>query len=259
VAAVTDPSYEPGYRAGFDFRPFGSSAWGASYTRFESESFAGLSVDPADIVVIRSLVVHPATAAADTAFLGATASSRLDFQLIDLEYRGFLDDCETQTVNYVLGGRYADIDQGFASQFTNTTTIEDVSTSIDFEGAGIRAGLEGERRSPTTRLLVYSRGFASLVAGRFQSSYRQTDNFAGVVVATSQDDDRIVPMLDFEVGVGWKSRNERWRFSGGYLISAWLNAVSNRELIDSVQTAEFDDVSDTLVFDGLVGRAEFRF
>ena len=159
----------------------------------------------------------------------------------------------------VLGARYADLEQDFNARFTNTTTIEDVAASIRFEGGGIRTGLEGEWRSTTTGLLLYGRGLASFVAGSFRSSFVQQNNIAGVLVSTSQSEDRIVPILDIELGVGWLSPRERWRISAGYLFSSWHNIVSTPEYIQAVHAAQFDDMRDTLTFDGFVARVEFRF
>ena len=81
----------------------------------------------------------------------------------------------------------------------------------------------------------------------------------GVLVSTSQNDDRIVPILDIELGLGWTSATERWRLSAGYLFSAWYNVVGAPEFIQAVHAARFDDVSDSLTFNGLVARAELRF
>ena len=251
-------SYESGFRAGLGFRPSQHSEWEATYTMFESDTAASTAIDPTGNVVLRSLVVHPATTSADTAFLDAAASSSLDFQLADVDYRYHLADCPYSLV-VVLGGRYAHLEQDFNSRFTNVTTIEDVITSIRFDGGGIRTGLVGEWRSPSNGFLVYGRGLASFLAGRFQSSFTQQDNLVGILASTSQDDERIVPTLDIELGLGWSNISNRWRFSAGYLFSAWYNVVSTSELIQAVHTAQFDDVGDTLTLDGFVTRAEVRF
>jgi len=256
--ATLDPGYHSGFRAGIGFRPNEYGEWDGTYTMFESRARETVAVDPADIVVLHSLVIHPATVAADTVFLDASAGSSIDFDLADVEYRHYFADGRYSLV-FVAGARYAHLEQDFDSRFTNVTTIEDVSTRIRFDGGGIRTGLEGEWRSATTGLLVYARGLASFVAGRFRSSFTQQDNFAGVVVNTSQKDDRIVPILDLELGLGWRGPRDHLRLSAGYLFSAWYNVVSTPEFIRAVHGAQFDNVSDTLTFDGFVARAEVRF
>jgi hypothetical protein len=185
--------------------------------------------------------------------------------LIDLEYRRICADCWYRAA-WVLGGRYAKLDQDFSARFIGFGALpsrEDVLTNIDFSGAGIRIGLEGEFPSQRNGFLVYAKGYSSFLAGEFKSSFRQTNNDAiaplGLIVNTSRKDDRIVPILDLEVGLGWRSAADRWRFSAGYLFSAWFNVVSNEELIRAVHTGRVSGVDDTLTFDGLVARAELRF
>ncbi|NIP86321.1 MAG: hypothetical protein GTO03_12445, partial [Planctomycetales bacterium] len=136
-------------------------------------------------------------------------------------------------------------------------------THIDFDGAGIRLGLEGEFPAQHSGFWAYAKGHASFLAGDFKSSYRQTNRpMVGppaVLVSTSRKDERIVPILDLELGLGWRGPRDRWRFSAGYLFSAWFNVVSNEEFIRTVQSGQMHGVDDTLTFDGLVARAELRF
>jgi hypothetical protein len=176
----------------------------------------------------------------------------------DVEYRRMIVDPAYQ-IGYVAGARYAQLEQDFSARFENVTTIETVDSNVDFHGGGVRVGMEADWRSHQTGFLVFSNGYASLVAGEFKSSFTQTDNFLGTVVFTSREDARIVPILDLEVGVGWQSSAGHIRLTAGYLVSAWLNAVTNSEWIEAVQTSQYDDLSDTLFFDGLVTRAEIRF
>ena len=258
---VTDPGYQSAFRAGIGYQTRQLSEWAATATYFSSDASAGLSVDPAGTAVIHSLVIHPSTSAADTEFLDASATSGLELLMADLEYRGEVPGmtCSSQSVTYVVGGRFARLDQDLAARFTNNVSIEDVGTETTFEGGGLRVGLEGERQSPRCGFLLYGRGFASLVAGRCTNTFTQTDNFAGAVVSTSWKDDRIVPILDLELGVGWQGPREHLRVSAGYLVTAWYNVVGNAAWTEAVHQAAFQSISDTLIFDGAVARAEFRF
>jgi len=194
------------------------------------------------------------------AFADAEAGRGIDFQLIDADYRALLVCQENYLVEYLIGGRLGRLEQDFHATFFNGGTIEQVTTEIGFDGAGIRLGLEGERRSPVFGLLAYGRAGASFLAGRFHASYAQIDNFVpDPLVDTAFEADRIVPILDIELGVGWTGPQEHFRLTAGYMISAWYNAVTTGELIQAVQTNSFVGLGDTLTFDGLVGRAEFRF
>jgi len=259
--AMTDPDFAGAYRLGFGFQTGPQSDWAVSVFYLDNTTSSNVSVSPGGIPVLHSLVVHPSTVAADAEFLDASATSQLVMQVADLEYRSYIwgNTCSPQTLNYLVGGRYALIEQDFSAVFSNTTTIETVTTAIDFQGGGIRVGLEGEREGPRFGFTVYGKGYASLLAGQFSSTYSQQDNFSGIVANTSWKDGRVVPVLDLEVGIGWKSAREKLLLSAGYQFSAWYNVVSNEEFIGAVQSSQFGDVSDTLILNGPVGRAEYRF
>jgi hypothetical protein len=78
-------------------------------------------------------------------------------------------------------------------------------------------------------------------------------------VNTGWEDDRVVPILDIELGLSWTSVCERWHFAAGYLFSAWYNAVTTEPFINGVRGNYSGDISETLTFDGLKATAEFRF
>jgi hypothetical protein len=61
---------------------------------------------------------------------------------------------------------------------------------------------------------------------------------------------------DYEAGLAWTGPRKRWRFSAGYLQSFWFNAVTPNEFIPAVQSNDYTDVSDTIMFDGLTARVE---
>jgi hypothetical protein len=257
VAAV-DPGWASGFRVGLSRALRFPARVGASYTRFESSGSHALFVNQPD--VNEPLVIHPGTRAALPAFSDASAGCGIDFQLIDVDYRALLVCAENYAVEYLIGGRYARLDQDFHANFFNGGTIEDVITGIGFDGLGIRLGVEGERRSDCTGLLAYGRAGASFLSGRFHASYSQVDNLAiGPLVYTGFETRRIVPILDLEAGIGWTGPWEHFRVTLGYMISAWYNAVMTGEFIQAVQTNSFVGLSDTLTFDGAVARVEVRF
>jgi hypothetical protein len=259
--AIVDPPYQSGVRLGVAMaldpcRP--RDDWSLVYSYLQSSADDSLSVDPQTSTVIQALVLHPSTLAADQVYLDAAGHGDLEFHLLDIERRANPVDCGYQ-LNAILGARFARLEQDFGARFTNSTTVEDVGTEINFDGGGFKLGLDGQLQSPRNRLLLYGRGTASFLAGTFRSSYVQNDSFRGVVAQSSRSDDSIVPILDLEMGIGWTSRQDRWQLRLGYLFNAWYNVVSNERLIHSVQQAQAGDIRDTLTFDGLVARAEFRF
>lgn len=256
VGAV-DPQYDPGFRVGFGKAMDHCSEISATYTHWESDASSAIFADPLDSVALAPLVLHPSTMAADAFYTSASGSSSMKMNLVDVEYRRMIPDPSYQ-IGYVAGARYAQLDQDFSAHFENVATIEDVTSDVSFHGGGIRVGLEADWRSTQTGFLVYSNGYGSVVAGRFNSTYTQLDNMS-TVVFTSREDGRIVPILDLEVGLGWQTSSGHIRLTAGYMFSAWLNIVSNSEFIEAVQTAQYDDLSDSLFFDGLVTRVELKF
>ena len=131
-------------------------------------------------------------------------------------------------------------------------------SQINFEGGGLRIGFEGERRTPFG-LVFYGRTVASLVAGTFRCTYTQTSGLYGPLVDTGYPADRVVPILDAELGTGLSLWNDKLRLTAGYSFSGWFNVVRTDQFIGAVQTNNFTGMSNTLTFDGFVGRVELQF
>ena len=257
LEAVVDCDYDPGFRVGAGRILNDCSEIGAAYTHFETDTYNGIAIDVP--YAIRSLVDHPGSWAAPTDFLTAEARLDLDLDLVDFDYRRVIicDGC--YNLNYLVGARYAHLDQTFASVFTDSTMVETVGAAVRFDGGGIRVGLEGERQIGTFGLMVYGSGVASFVGGEFRGRYAQADSARGLVVNTGWNEDRVVSILDLELGMGWSSPSGRLRASAGYMFSGWFNTVITDEFIDSVRANNSVDAGDSLSFDGLVLRSEFRF
>jgi hypothetical protein len=137
--------------------------------------------------------------------------------------------------------------------------VTQVNTDIDFDGGGIRLGLDGERAMNDCGWSAYGKATANFIGGNFRADYTQIDSFQQVVVDTDWRSGRVVSILDLELGLSWLGPQGRFRFSAGYLVSAWFNAVKTDDFIKAVQANNFTDLGDTLSFDGLTARAEFRF
>ena len=201
---------------------------------------------------------HPGTQAAPTDFLNASGGLDLDFQLADLEYRRLLSK-SCKHIVYCSGGiRYCHLDQFFNSDFSNSTTTETVSSQVRFDGGGFRVGLEGERLGKWG-MLIYGRSAASFVGGNFRGRYLQNNSLRGDVVTAGLNEDGVISILDMELGLGWTSPGGHCRVTGGYAFSGWFNTINTDEFIQAVQTNSSVSVGDSLGFDGLVARAEFRF
>ncbi|RMF99318.1 MAG: hypothetical protein D6741_08710 [Planctomycetota bacterium] len=254
--ATADIQYQSGFRVGFGRAIDNCASIGVSYTYFSSHEDD--SIATASPYVIRSLVSHPSSQSAATDYLRGWASNDVDFETIDLDYRCLLRSTCDSSINWLIGARYAELEQDFLASFYNGGR-EDVSSTVNFSGAGLRIGLEGERHSLSTGLLVYGRSAASFVAGDTRAYYHQGQTYDSTVVDTAWKAGRIVSILDLELGIGWTSKNNCVLLSTGYAVSAWFNAVDNAEFIQGVQTNNFVGLGDAITFDGLVARAEIRF
>ena len=258
--AVVDPTYDIGFRAGFVIALNPGASLRAQYTRLRSDEDDAVTVNAP--TVLRSLVSHPLGANAATDSLDASATLETELDQIDVDFRSLWLGCECPSCAYALtwlvGATAARIDQDFAATYA-TEGVTTVATDVEFEGIGMRFGLEGERIFPATGLFVYGSGITSFIFGEFDTSYSQVSTFNGTEAFTSWNAGRIVPVLEFEAGAGWLGVNRHLRLSAGYRVSTWFNYVKTDEWIRAVQNHDFTNMDGTLTFDGLVGRAEWLF
>jgi hypothetical protein len=256
-AGVVDPDFQPAIRVGFE------RAWGAcsgvvaTFTRFESTTSNVVAATPGNF--IQSQVTHPGVLNAEDNWLEGAATLDVDYKLIDVDYRWLISYGNQHAVNLLAGARYAQLTQDFHAGFAFNGT-RDVDTRLQFEGGGLRLGIDAERYAACSGWMVYGRGNASFVAGDFRGDYFQGSSFAATEIDTAWKAGRIVTMLDLELGVGWTGPCDRVRLRAGYLISGWLNAVRTDEWIDAVNANQFSNLGGSaMTFDGITARAEYRF
>jgi hypothetical protein len=256
---IVDPDYTSAFRIGFWWARDCWSSLGASVTRFESQTSDHIEAEPPDFVL--SLVTHPGVNNADNNWQIAGARLDIDFELADVNYRWVLANADDYVVNVVVGARYGTLTEDFRSVFAINGSRA-ITSAVSFDGAGIRLGAEAQRFAPCSGCFVYGRSDASLLAGEFRASYTSDSDLfgGGTEIATSWKAGRVLPILELEVGVGWRSCRDRLRLRAGYLFAAWLNTVRTDDWIHAVQTNNFVGLGgDNLTFDGLVANAEWRF
>jgi hypothetical protein len=261
--AIVDQEYEPAFRAGAILRLTDGASIRGQYWFFRSEATDSATITAPN--VLRSLVTHPLSTNAATDTLDANAELDINYDLVDIDYRGLIVGCESCCdnkcailLNGIIGGRYANFEQEFTSTFAVIGTTN-VNTNVDFQGGGIRFGLEGEHHATSTGFYVYGSGVTNLLVGEFEANYTQIHSVNGVEATTSWTAGRVVPVVDLELGIGWVGPRRRLKFSGGYQVSTWFNVVKTDDWIDAVQQNEFNDLSGTMTFDGLVARAMWEF
>ncbi len=254
--ATADPTYQPGFRVGGSLALDCEQSIVVAYTYYRSDTTDSISAT-GDGQWIRPDTVHPNTLTVASDRLLAVANYDTRFQMADLGYKHLLWCTDTSAVNYVFGVRYAELDHDFTGNYTNEDVIT-VTTDINFTGIGPRFGLDAERLFGA-HLFGYGKLFGTLLMGEFRSDYLQQQNTIITQATTGFVDDRVVPQLELEFGIGWQSTCGRVRVSAGYYVGAWFNTVTTAELIEGAQADNFNHVSDTIVFDGLTARAELRF
>jgi len=260
---IANPGYTPAFRIGFTRDLYdNTSSLGASWTRFFSSDNDTLVAGGGTTSVPSLVLATPLNlAGAFPKFTSASASYNINYDLVDLDYRCVFLSSNRYLVNFLLGARYARMDQGFGGTFTGGGTPGDTVTSnINFNGAGVRVGLEGERYAARSGLMVYGRSAASFLAGKFDANYTETSiTPAGTVASSELVSDRVVPILELELGVGWVSPSGHFRISGGYLFNVWYNVMRTSDLVSAVQSSAYTSSLNTITFDGLVFHAEARY
>jgi hypothetical protein len=261
---VVDPGHDLGFRIGGELRLAADAGVFVAFTFYEADATSSLEAPaiPGGGGAVGSLVHHPG--ASLTASAGpVNADYDIKFLLGDLAYRQILWRNCAQYVSVFAGARFAQLDQTFMQSGIfggGQGGVVDTSTSIEFTGAGPMAGIDGARQVGTTRFSVYGRTLVAAITGEFDSRYRMFNRTGSILLAESLwKDDRIVPMLDYEIGVAWTSPQGHLRLAAGYMVSHWFNVVSTGTFVDAVQANNYVDVDDTISFDGVVGRVEWVF
>jgi len=261
--STTEMEFNSGFRVGGMIACGPCSGIATSFTHYESDAFTSLD---APVIAggggaVGSLVHHPG--AALTASVGPVdATYAIDFQLADLMYRGLWRCGPRYEINYLVGAQYGHLDQDFMQSGIFGGGLGgdvDTTTTIDFDGGGLKAGIDAERQLGRG-FSIYGRLTAAVMSGRFSNRYSMYNVTTDALLAQSNwKDDRVVSQVEYELGLSLSSMNERWRATAGYMFSHWGNVVTTPEFIDAVQADNYVDVGDTLSFDGFVSRVEYRW
>jgi hypothetical protein len=258
---VLDQEHESGFRVGFGWAMDPCSSVGVAFTRVDSHATDFLDSPNVNGGETASLVLHPGFVNAGTNAAFLDAEHDIDMQTIDVDYRRVFSGSHDHVLNYAVGVRYGNLEQNFAQIGTFAQPTGDIFTfsDIDFDGVGLRVGLDGRRRVRGC-WSAYGKIFLSMLFGDVQTEFANINVTTETVLAqVDWQDTRLVPVLDYEVGVSWTSCSDRWVLSVGYLTSIWFNAVTTPEFIKAVQADSYVDLGDTINFDGFTARVEFRF
>jgi hypothetical protein len=259
---VVDQAYTSAYAVGFGVALSPCASVDASYMDFYSHNTDSLAAPNVSGGTVGSLVLHPESVHEGSTSSLVNAFNDIDFRVADLMYRRLLRAGPRFALNYSVGARYGQLTQQFGQigNFASPTGTVNTTTNVKFHGGGFRFGLDGMQRLGRTRFGVYGKSYLSLLFGQFRSNYLQfNETTTATEAASNWNDQRVVPVLDYEIGLNWTSCNGHWRFSAGYYTAFWFNIVSTPQWVQAVQNSDFVDLGETLAFDGLVSRLEFRF
>jgi hypothetical protein len=256
---LADPDYAPAYRVGFGGVISPRTSLAISYTSFDHNTFDS-TIAPGPAQTIHSLITSPNTLTGAGNGVAADAILQTEFKLIDADVRSLIIYNPAWQINYLIGARYGNLEQHLFSGIAGPRGFEQVLAETEFDGGGVRLGLEGLRFHPSTQFFWYGRGYASFLAGTFRARYEYDSPANAVPTTTSLNVGRVVTMLDFETGLGWQNFTGNFRVSVGYMFSAWYNTVRLNDFISSVQTNNFaipaSDLRGLVTFDGLQSRIE---
>lgn len=251
--------FELGYRAGGILVLDNLSAVIGTYTRWDGETSAAIATTAPN--VIRSLVTAPGLANTAPNSLNASAEYDINIQMVDLDYRREIWRRPNISLDGIVGARYAELGQELTVNQVFGPVTTTVDTSIDFTGVGLRVGGEGETRPFGGGFLLYGRSMLDILFGKYDANYTQSNSLPATQAFITLEEDRTVPIAEIELGAGYSQPiyGVLVRLTAGYHFSAWFNTVTTGEFINSVQSGNFLDATDTLTFDGLVGRLEVVF
>ncbi len=166
--------------------------------------------------------------------------------------------CPAWDLKWSAGLRFADINwnnRTVRRSLTPALDGENASMTMNFQGGGIRAGLEGTRYLGRQRIsALFVRSNVSLLLGDVEIEH--FDDFADITTRFSST--QLIPVLDLEAG-GRVNLTENVLVSAGYLFSAWHD-LGMRGTFDVLngRGPTFDDAN-ILGFDGFFARAEISY
>ena len=240
------------------------SSISATYTQFQSHTSDTLGLpaggNPPTSVI--SSVLVPGSINAGTTFSQINAVSGIAYKTADIMYSRLLAGGDDYYVNYDIGARYAHLEQGFLqnAQFAQPNNPQFTTSNIRFDGIGLRTGFDGRHRIGCGGFSAYGNGFLSVLFGDFNSNYTQTNALTTATLAANNwESARVMPILEYEVGLSWTSCSGCWRIGAGYYTAFWFNSVTSPQYIQAVQNNNFVKLGDTITFTGLVAHAEVRF
>jgi hypothetical protein len=248
-----------GVRTGLSYALDDCTNFITTYTWWRGTDASAITSQSPNVII--PILTDPSSINAGATSNRADAAYAIEFERVDFDYRRlFRQTCNTM-VAFSVGLKYANLDQEFVFQevLGVSTGLTTVATDIRFDGFGIGFGLDGERRSQCGGWLGYAKTGVSFVGGEYDATFRQTNQLGSSVIGNNVTDYRLVSILDAEIGIGWENSCGNLRWTAGYIVSAWYNTLTTETYVREVQQRQFGLADETLTFNGLTTRLEYRF
>jgi hypothetical protein len=173
--------------------------------------------------------------------------------------------CPAWDITWSGGVRFGDVgwSRGFVANNVDGFTVTDARSTMNFQGGGLRAGLEGRRYfCKDGWLSLYGKGNISLLYGTVDiKTIRGTfDPSAGPTAFNSQTftNRQIIPVTDIEAGLTAQVTCHS-AITAGYLMSAWHDlGARDQDQLNTLLPVSYDDAN-ILGFDGFFARVEVAF
>jgi Legionella pneumophila major outer membrane protein precursor len=260
--ATAQPGFSSGYRVGAEWACCCCSEIKFTYTQYETGTTSLLDAAGGVGGTAASLVLFPTTVTSADTYSTLFATYNIEFQTADIDYSTLLCGNNVAKMDFVFGARYAHLQQDFtqSAESSGANGSKLTTTTIGFDGVGMRTGLTGQWQLGNTRLALYGRGYLDVLFGDFVSDYTQFNLTTSTTEANAHwVDGRVLPILETEFGLEWTCCSDCCRFSVGYDTSYWFNAIDTGEFIQAVQNESFTHAAQTIAFTGVAARAEVRF
>lgn len=190
----------------------------------------------------------------------AAATSSLNMDVIDVEAAKRIDCHDGLSLRLSGGLRIAEIQQKLNAAYTGGTAgtgVTAVQSPINFTGIGVRVGGEGWWNPGECwggmlhGLGLYAKGYGSLLSGEFHSRLTQVVNSGATpVVDVSDKFDKVVPVLEMGIGLGWQ--NEHVQVRVGYELMNYFGLVDSVDFVDSNSFGKISHRVSDLSLEGLV-------
>lgn len=252
--SIISADWEPnsGYRLGGGYRLPGEG-WqiGAEYTYFHASDDRQATAPTNGLLYATQM--NPAFS--DGEATSATASSNLNYNVVDVMLGREFNVSKRMTMGLYGGGRFASIDQKRITTYLGTDVGNStVSNPQDFDGSGLTAATTGHVRLFPS-LSLFAKAGGSILYGQTTTSYNET-NTLGANTSISENYEQLVPVIEAAIGLSY-----HWRFMEltlGYQMINWFDLVDQRSFTDGLLESKTADSSGSLTLDGLFLQMTFR-